>query len=182
MKRKLLILSLLFVWATGSADGIKKPEKPYSVSIGLYAENISSNTFSDDAGFSGYALAMGQVFQDNLDGRITVYSSENDNLSSLDSRGYDIVLHYGTGLASQGFKAYIGGGYFKDTWELSDFRESFSGLQISGGVGYNWNLISLDFVLAIRDPNDYEKLINKVLRTDKSVDAYSGSLLLSYRF
>jgi hypothetical protein len=176
---------LLFVWATGSADGIKKPgkpEKPYSVSIGLYAENFSRSSVSGDADFSGYALAIGQVFRDNIDGRITVYSSENDNLSSLDSRGYDIVLHYGTGLASQGFKAYIGGGYFKDIWELSDFKESFSGLQISGGVGYNWNLISLDFVLAIRDPDDFEKLINKVLGTDISVDAYSGSLLLSYRF
>ena len=34
---------------------------------------------------------------------------------------------------------------FKDKWEVADFSESFSGLQINGGLGYNWYSVSLDF-------------------------------------
>jgi hypothetical protein len=191
VKRILLVLPLLLVWVTVSADEIKKsgkPGKPYSVSLGWYAENISSGSFTRDIDFSGYSLSMGQVFLDNFDGRITLFSTDNDDLSSLESQGYEIVLHWGTGLASKGFKAYIGGGFFQDTWEVGTDKESFSGLQINGGIGYNWEHVALDFVLAVRDPDDYEKTINSLVGTiigsptDISVDAYSTSLLLSYRF
>ena len=191
MRRLFLVLSLFFVWATVSADETKipgEPEKPFSVSIGFYTENISLDenislgAFSGDNNFSGYALAIGQVFLDNFDGRITVYSLDHDDFSSFDSEGYDMVLHWGTGLASQGFKAYIGGGYFKETWEFIGIKESFEGLQVNGGIGYNWNHIALDFILSLRDPDDYEKFIANTLLIDTSVDAYSGSLLLSFRF
>jgi hypothetical protein len=187
MKRFLFILLLLFAWATVSADEIKKPgkpDKPFSVSIGLYAENISASAFSEDDRFSGYSLAISQVFSDNFGGRISYYSSGNDDLSSFKSDGYDIVLHVGTGLASQGFKAYIGGGYFNNTWEIYElgFSNSFSGLQINGGIGYNWEHVALDFILAIRDPDDYEKAAFDFLGVSTSGDVYSGSLLLSYRF
>ena len=191
MRRLFLVLSLFFVWATVSADEIKRPgepEKPFSVSIGFYTENISLDEnislgpFSGDNNFSGYALAIGQVFLDNFDGRITVYSLDHDDFSSFDSDGYDMVLHWGTGLASQGFKAYIGGGYFKETWEFIGIKESFEGLQVDGGIGYNWNHIALDFIISFRDPDDYEKFIAKTFLFDTSADAYSGSLLLSFRF
>ena len=185
MRRLFLVLSLFFVWATVSAEEIKRPvepEKPFSVSIGLYNEKISYGAISADDEFSGYALALGQVFLDNFDGRITVYSLDHDDFSSWDSDGYDLVLHWGTGLASQGFKAYIGGGFFKETWEMAGTKQSFSGLQVNGGIGYNWNHIALDFILSFRDPDDYEKFIAKTFLFDTSADAYSGSLLLSFRF
>jgi hypothetical protein len=187
MKRLLLILPLLLLWTTVSADGIKKPgklEKPYSVSIGLYAENISASESSADQDFSGYSLAISQAFLDNFGGRITYYSSDNDDLSIFKSEGYDIVLHWGTGLASQGFKAYIGGGYFNNTWEIHEIglKKSLEGLQINGGVGYNWEHVALDFILAIRDPGDYEKAAFDILGISTSGNVYSGSLLLSYRF
>ena len=116
MRRLFLVLSLFFVSSTVSADEINRhgePEKPFSVSIGIYTENISYGAFSGDDDFSGYALALGQVFLDNFDGRITVYSLDHDDFSSFDSDGYDMVLHLGTGLASQGCKAYIGGCFFQ---------------------------------------------------------------------
>jgi len=185
MRRLFLVLSLFFVWATVSADEIKRPgepEKPFSVSIGWYTEKISYSAFPGDDDFSGYALAIGQVFLDNFDGRITFYSLDHDDFSSFDSEGYDMVLHWGTGLASQGFKAYIGGGYFKDKWEFVGIKQSFEGLQVNGGIGYNWNHISLDLILSFRDPDDYEKFIANTLLIDTSVDAYSGFLLLSVRY
>jgi hypothetical protein len=183
VKRILLVLSLFFVWATVSADEIKKPEKPYSVSIGPYAERFSSSPSNGDIDLSGYSLALGQVFLDNFGARITFYSLDRDDLSSWEGDGWDVAMHWGTGLASQGFKAYIGGGFFKDNLDISGTGSfSFDGLQINGGIGYNWNHIALDFILSVRDPDDYEKFAREELLNDVSIDAYSGSLLLSYRF
>jgi hypothetical protein len=106
VKRILLVLPLLLVWVTVSADEIKKsgkPEKPYSVSLGWYAENISSGSFTRDIDFSGYSLSMGQVFLDNFDGRITLFSTDNDDLSSLESQGYDIRFTLGHRACVEGF-------------------------------------------------------------------------------
>jgi len=187
MRHLWLVLLLLFTWTAANADEAKKsgkPEKPYSVSVGVYQGKFSISSLPIDLDFSGYSLSIGQVFSDNFAGRFTYYSTDWDEFSGLDSDGVDIVLHWGTGLASKGFKAYIGGGWFKDTWEVTanlsgtpvTGKESFSGLQISGGIGYNWESIALDLVLAVRDPDDYEKAFLA------EVDPYTGSLLLSYRF
>ena len=107
---------------------------------------------------------------------------EHDTVSAIDSTGYDLLAYYGTGLASQGFKAYIGGGLFKDTWEAIGFNKSFSGLQLGGGLGYNWDSISLELVLNIRDSSDYEDFVNNIPPpTSFTATAVSGSMLLSYR-
>ena len=183
MKRLFLFILLIFVWATANAE---KLDKPYTVGVGWYTVKIDYVAVDTDFDFSGFSLSMSQAFSDNWLIRGTLFSLENDSVSSVDSEGYDLVLYFGKGFVSQGFKAYVGGGFGKDTIEgvlmgLS-FKESGSGFQLSGGIGYNWNRVALDFTIGIRDPDDYEKAIKNVTGVDVSVDAYSGALSVSYRF
>lgn len=151
-------------------------EKKFNIGIGTYALTISYPSFIDDE-FSGLGLAASYAFTDRFAIRGEYYSLEHDQLSALEVSGTDLVVYFGTGLATQGFKAYIGGGLFNETWEISGFEEDFSGLQINGGFGYNWNVIALDLVLGIRDPSDYEDFLST-----PDVTAVSGSLILSARF
>ena len=55
-------------------------------------------------------------------------------------------------------------------------------VQLNGGIGYNWDVVALDFVLGIRDPSDYEEFILRTASINTDAVAVSGSLILSVRF
>lgn len=151
--------------------------KPFTVGVGSYASIIAfDNPLREDFEFSGIALSFGYAISDNIAFRGTYFSLERDIASDHKSKGYDLLAHFGTGLATQGFKAYIGGGLFKDKWTKGTLSDTFSGLQLNGGIGYNWESVSLDFMIGARDSSDYETVLSQ------SVTAVSGNLLLSYRF
>ena len=150
--------------------------KPFTIGLGTYASTIAyDNSLLEDVDFTGGAVTFGYAISDQFALRATIFSQENTDNSNFESSGFDLLGYLGTGLATHGFKAYIGGGYFNDEWELGSISERFNGLQLSGGLGYNWDYLSLDFILNIRDASDYEVL-------DINAEAVSGSLLLSYRF
>jgi hypothetical protein len=81
-------------------------------------------------------------------------------MSALDDTGTDLVIYFGTGLASHGFKAYTGGVIFTE----------------------NRDPVALDFVLGIRDSSDYEDFIQRALFINADAAAISDSLILSARF
>lgn len=173
----LLILSLTVLSPIAQAgDG----EKHLSVGFGTYALAIvydDNSSLADDT-YSGTAISVFYAPTDQFAFRGSFYSTEHDDFSFLENDGYDLAIYLGTGLATQGFKAYIGGGIFNETQEAPGsppFNEDFSGLQFSGGVGYNWDVIGLDFVLSIRDSSDYEDI------SGGEAAAASGSLILSIR-
>ena len=169
-----------YVAANDSANNSTAVEKPLSVGIGTYASILDfDDSFISDLEFSGIAITVGYAFSDQFMLRGTYFSLEEDDFSEIESSGIDLLAYLGTGLTGHGFKAYIGGGVFKDEIEISGLgSESFSGLQLSGGIGYNWDAVSLDLVLAIRDPSDYEDDLNGSV----DITAVSSSLLLSARF
>jgi hypothetical protein len=179
MGRLFLILSLFFLCANASAESADDDsEKSYTVGVSRYVSTIDAD-FNRD--FSGFAVSAAQNFTDNYSLRFTYYSLESDDLVFIDSEGYDIVFHFGIGLRTRGFKAYIGPGYFKDNVSGCAICGSASGLQVNGGLGYNWDKVALDFILSIRDASDYQDAFSPP-PNNISVDVYSGSLLLSYRF
>lgn len=143
----------------------------------LYNSIVSYDVGADDE-FSGGAIAVTYAASNNLAFRGAIFSLEHDDLSELESSGYDLVVYGGTGLIAQGFKVYGGVGVFKDTWEFFDVEEDFSGLQLSGGLGYNWDAVALDFVIGIRDVGD---LATSVLGVSADT-AISGNLSVSFRF
>ena len=181
MKFYLSILLFLIVSFTANADNTFV--KPFSLGLGLYQSVISVDDarYADDE-LSGLGFSLGYSISDQFALRGTYYSLEHDDFSEVDSSGYDLVGYLGTGLATYGFKAYIGGGLFKDKWQVAGFSESFSGLQMSGGLGYNWDSVSLDFNLSLRDAGDYEDFVNDILGDNIRASAVSGMLLMSARF
>jgi len=157
-------------------------DKPFSLGTGFYRSILDSDDFIDEIEFTGIAFSFGYAFTDQFAFRGTYFSLEEVDFSELESKGFDLNLYLGTGLASQGVKAYVGGGLYKDEFSIGSDSDSFSGLQLSGGVGYNWESISIDFILNIRETSDYEDSINEDLSFDIDITAVSGSLLLSLRF
>ena len=153
--------------------------KHWQVGLGIYNSGVSYNDTSDDK-FSGGAISASYAATDNFAFRGTIFSLEHDDFSEIDSNGYDLVIYGGTGLLTQGFKIYGGGGLFKDTWEVLGFEESFNGFQLNGGLGYNWDVVAIDFVIGIRSVSDYDDLANTFGST---VDAaVSSNLSVSFRF
>ena len=169
-----------YVAADDSTNNSAVVAKPLSVGIGTYASILATDDpFVSDSEFSGIALTVGYTISDQFLIRGTYFSLEDDDFSDIESSGIDLLGYLGTGLTGHGFKAYIGGGIFKDEIKISGFgSEDFSGLQLSGGFGYNWDSVSLDLIVGIRDSSDYEDSVNGLF----DITAVSSSLLLSARF
>jgi hypothetical protein len=177
----LLVLSLISFDAFSASGG--EQIKPFNIGLGTYRTVIAyDNALATDDELSGGALSFGYAVSDQFALRATYFSLEHDDDSALESTGYDLLAYLGTSLATPGFKAYIGGGYFSDEWKLGAFSKTFSGLQLSGGIGYNWNAIALDFILGVRDASDYEDFVNQNSFIKVSAAAVTGSLLVSFRF
>lgn len=182
-----LALSLLTNDASAAFDDYA--EKPFSIGMGTYATVITYDDSSiKDDDYSGYALSFGYAFSDQLAMRLNYFDQEHDDNADLTSKGFDVLGYLGTGLSTMGFKAYIGGGLFRDKQEFSSTffstSKTFSGLQLSGGIGYNWASVSLDFIINIRSPSDYEDEFKRLNPTATNTDIAigTGSLQLSYRF
>ena len=95
-------------------------EKNFSVGLSAYALNLSYSdpAMGSDDEFSGLALNAAYAFNDNVAVKGAYYSLEHDDFSELEATGLDLSVVAGTGLATQGFKIYGGGGFFKETWEV----------------------------------------------------------------
>ncbi len=155
------------------------PEKNWSVGVGSYAFTLSSdNSYSSDLDFSGFNLAAGYAFNNHFQLRGTYFSLENDDFSSVKSKGFDVMAYGGVGLSEPGFRGYGGAGFYSDKWSLPIGSESFSGVQLGGGLGYNWGPVALDFVVTLRQADKYE---DYMYETGTYV-AMSGNLTVSYLF
>ena len=184
MNKLSALFILLFLSASASAHPYGEALKHFTVGFASYnsvvtVEDPDDNT--EDYEIYGFAASVGYAISDQFALRATFFSQEEDD-SEFDSSGYDLLVHLGINMASPGFKAYIGGGYFSDEWELDSYSRSFDGLQLNGGIGYNWESIALEFIIGIRDASEYEDFINEKALQEYSAAAASGSLMLSARF
>ncbi|MGB5583842.1 MAG: hypothetical protein WBO93_09645, partial [Gammaproteobacteria bacterium] len=83
-------------------------------------------------------------------------------------------------LATQGGKWYVGGGYFNEQWEGTPGSDTFNGLQLGGGFGYNWETIALEMQLSLRDTGDYDDTLGT--QTTDIDTAGVLAVILSARF
>lgn len=172
-----MAISASTVFADESAE-----EKQFSLGIASFATVIRADTGfgveSED--FSGFALFGTGAVNDNVAFRLTYASQSNDNDSNLDLTALEGSLLAGTGLASTGFKAYGSIGFFNETLANNGLNGEFdfSGLMLGGGIGYNWDPVSLEFWINFRDASDYEDFGGGGV----DVSAASGGLGLSARF
>lgn len=150
-------------------------EKRYSVGGGIYVSTVTASGYADDD-FAGVTLTGTAAFNNHFGIRLNLFSLEHDDVSGLDSSGYDILALAGYNLANNGFKFYGGLGVFHDKLKYAGFSENFNGPQLNLGLGYNWSQVALDFSVSFRNSKDYEDFFGV------STDASSGLLSLAYRF
>ncbi|WP_166269458.1 outer membrane beta-barrel protein [Marinobacter caseinilyticus] len=157
-------------------------QKRFSVGIASFATVTRTETYfgTEDDDFSGFALFGTGAVNDNIAFRLTYASQSYEEDSNLDLTAVEGSLLAGTGLATQGFKAYGSLGFFDETLQYDGFSDEygFNGLMLGGGIGYNWNPISLEFWINFRDASDYEDFAGG----NMNVAAASGGLGLSARF
>ena len=185
--KKLFIVSCFSVTTLMPFSSIaeKSPQtvKPWNIGVGIYTTtvNIDGSFGDEDIDFDGLNISSSYAFSDNWAIRAGYYFLENSEFSELESSGLDLAAYFGTGLATEGFKAYVGAGLFTDTWSDGSVDEDFSGFQLTGGVGYNWDIVSLELIIGVRSASDYADFIEGV-GGEGDVIAVSSSLLLSARF
>ncbi|MCK0164919.1 outer membrane beta-barrel protein [Marinobacter sp. S6332] len=182
MFKKAICMAVL---ATASAQTVAAEpveEKHFSLGIASFATIISVEipyygTERDD--FSGFGLFGTGAVNDNLGFRLSYAKQSLDDNSDLKLDVVEGSLLAGTGLATTGFKAYGSFGFYSETLKANGASEEldFSGAMFGGGVGYNWNPVSLEFWINFRSTSDYEDLSGGA-----DVTAASGGLGLSARF
>ena len=168
-----LLISCTLLFFTNAQAG--EEEKKFSIGLGTYGFTLtySNQQFLDDE-FGGFAINAAYAVNDNVAIKGALFSLEYDFPGiDVESDGYDLAIVAGTGLATEGFKIYGGLGIFNDTWSSPGFYDSeFSGLQLVGGLGYNWEAISLDLSFGVRDADEYSSSVST---------AVSAGLIVSVR-
>lgn len=172
-----LFLSLLTLFLPFNLYAEVETEKKINLSFGTYALTVAyADFFINDETLSGTAFSASYALSNNTAFRATIFSLTHDDFSDVDASGTDIMALFGSGFTTQGFKAYLGGGIYNESWKGPGGSISFNGIQLNGGIGYNWEVIALDLLIGLREPGDYDNQAN----ADTAV--VSGSFSLSARF
>lgn len=172
-----LFLSLFTLFLPFNLYAEDETEKKINLSFGTYALTVAYvDYFINDETLSGTAFSASYATTNNVAFRGTVFSLTHDDYSNIDASGTDIMALFGTGFTKQGFKGYLGAGIYNESWEGPGGKLSFNGIQLNGGIGYNWEVIALDLLIGIREQSDYDNLAN----ADTAV--VSSSFSLSARF
>jgi len=153
-------LAILFLLLTLLSLNVRAEDDQKHLNIGvggLFLGIVDDDNSRNDTDFSGGTLSIFYALTHEWAIRGEVYSIENNDNSEFELNGYTLSGYIGVGITSPGFKIYAGGGYFSETLE-SDFTRDIDidGLQINGGIGYNWEHVALDVLAGVRDPSDYE--------------------------
>ena len=146
----------------GEKKDLDKGFKHFEVGITSYSKTISGVycgtvfCYEADDGFSGLGFYVQGAVNDNFGVRFVSSTQNYEEDDSIQFRSLDYLVVLGSGLIKTGLKAYGLFGMYNDSLYLSNTKlESFYGLQVGGGIGYNWEPISVDFWLAYRQISDY---------------------------
>jgi hypothetical protein len=155
--------------------------KNFNLGIGYYSLEIYDEAYSYEGDrLNGASLSAAYMLSNKVALRGTYYLLKRGNFADTDASGLEALAYYGNGLAMRGLKWYVGGGYFSEEWDIATESNSFSGLQLGGGFGYNWERYSFDMFLHFRDTSDYDKQL--AVPGGEINTAGVLSLMLSSRF
>jgi hypothetical protein len=171
-----LLLSAM-VAAPAAADAARN-----QLAIGTYglAVGYDDSRVEDDE-LGGITLSYQHTFE-QVALRGNLYSLDHDDISGLDVGGAGLLILAGRNLADRGFKIYGGGGLYSETWEAGGEETDIGGLQLTGGLGYNWREVSLDLTLGLRGGRDYADRIEDATGFDVDAAAASSHLIVGIRF
>jgi len=152
-----------------------RSEADNTLTLGSYGLSISGPLQDDryPGGAVGYQRALG----DHLAVRLTGYALRYEYNDQETFDGYDVQLLLTTNARRSGFKLYLGGAYFSETYAAPSLgvKERFSGGGLVLGLGYNWRRMSLDWYGVGRFAEAY-----RLSPQEYAVGA--GSLALGLRF
>lgn len=168
--------------AMASEDGPK-----FKLGVGTYSIIIAddSTTYGgDDEQFFGGALVGTACLTKHVAIRGAFYATEHDDYSEVEINGLDIQLLLGTNFY-EGWNVFGGIGAFSETFEVStgvggytvSAEKDLSGAELAFGVGYSWSKVALDYVVTVRDTDDYEDFTG----VDHDY-AVTGGITISYIF
>lgn len=171
-----LILASSSVFAADS-------DKPKRFSLGLAsfatAINYTSAYITEDDAFAGPALFGTFALSNGAAVRLTVAEQGHQDYSNLDLSAVEFSLLLGGGLQNKGAKIYASLGAFSETLSnTSGYEVDFSGLMLGAGIGYNWDVMSVEFWVNLRDSSDYDDFVGPYI----DATAASGGLGISARF
>lgn len=178
--RSALTLALL----TATSATVSAEEVKFSLGGGIYNSTHEFELNYKEQEFSGIGLTATAAFSNHLGARINLFTTENDKNSRLEASGFDALALAGFNLTAIGFKAYAGAGFFRETWEGRGYEKNFTGPQFSIGLGYNWEKVSVDYMLNFRDTSDYDGMwINTRTGQEAELSSVNSSMFsVSYRF
>lgn len=178
----------------------QQPEEKKHFSVGLvsfasslgYNRNEGYGEVTETETFSGPGVFFTGAINDNFAMRLTRARQEHETDASYELTATEGSVLLGTGLATEGLRAYGSVGFYNETLEYEGYysgEEDFSGLALGGGIGYNWRPITLEFWLSAREASDYENFLersnvygNTSGDSVSDVVAMTGGLGLSFRF
>lgn len=175
-----LLLSALLLGTQVQANEQNSVAKTnWSLGIGSYAFSLVNDDNSNaDLDFSGLNISAGYAVNNHFQIRGTYFHLENTDFSKVKSKGFDLMAYGGTGFSRKGIRGYGGAGFFSDKWSAQGESDSFSGIQLGAGLGYNWGPVAVDLVISLRQANKYEDFMFQ----SGTYVAASGNLTLSYLF
>lgn len=181
-KGLILKSSLPFLIFFGAAvEASEVPERNFNIGATSYATVISDGSSTNQELFGGGLIAT-YAFSDRWAARLNVGALSHDSFDNVDSETAELAILLGRGLSQTGFKFYLGGGLYQDKWSVknSSASETFSGTMLTGGLGYNWSRISLEFWLSLRKSSEYDSI--RIYNHNTSDAAVSGGWAVSLRF
>lgn len=173
-----LVLMLVLCGAAAAQSNL-------SVGAGVYAIMFDYQEPIKDFNYQGYTVTGTLALGPSSAVRGNLYFTEHEDYEQLTLNGFDAQFLLGSNLNKLGFKVYLLGGYWSETYEVdsavkSDDGHDFSGLMAGFGLGYNWRSATLDLWGAWRQEDDYVDGASKSETVDLTVG--SGALSFGIRF
>ncbi|QKT03102.1 hypothetical protein HUS23_04410 [Ectothiorhodospiraceae bacterium 2226] len=185
MNYKKLVVGCAGAGLLVASAGAAATERAYSVFVGLQTQSYSTewNGYSGETDrFRGRGFGATGAFNDNWGARFLYYSTSHTDFD-LDNKGFEVMGLWGGNLRREGFKGYVGAGYFSESWEAGGGSVDFSGWLLHVGAGYNWDRWTMDLSMSLRDGSDYESLMADVYGFGGwTVTPISLGLNVGYRF
>ncbi|MBA3981140.1 MAG: hypothetical protein C0462_11120 [Alcanivorax sp.] len=178
MKNYFYFVLLAFVTPSAFAE----IDRPWEVGGALYSTIVDNNLAAfDEDKFSGFALQGTYIINRNVSFRGFFASQSHDDVS-IRSRITEVSALFGGGFGREGWKGFVGPTIFRDSWSGSGISQTFSGLGMQFGFGYNWESLALDLTWTIRDSSDYDDFYSDTFGSSIDTDVISFALGLSARF
>lgn len=184
MNSKLLpLIAAIGLTSTTAFAEQAKPTFSAGISSFAVAHTIETPYEEVDLSFSGIQFTGAVNLTDQLQATVGFYSADEQEFDAAEMSGYSIKLNAGKGFQSKGLKLYGTFGFFNDEFTNKyqpGLEASANGVEFGAGIGYNFEVVSIDYGFTIRSSSDYET--DEVMGSDTEVTTASAYLTLSANF